>query len=169
MVERLIKCYLYSVSVLLSLTALAKLVSAAGSAKVLDTEDPIFHIRFRYVFVAVAGLELMVALACVLAKPLRERAGLVAWLAASFLFYRFGLYLVGYHRACGCLGNLTDALHLSPDAVDIAMKIVLGYFTVGSGLALLSLGRVGSAKLASREVMEGPSDLNLEGGLRSGR
>ena len=33
---------------------------------------------------------------------------------------------------CDVLGNLTDALHISPQTADTAMKIILGYLLVGS-------------------------------------
>jgi hypothetical protein len=49
-----------------------------------------------------------------------------------FLVYRLGLILVHYHKPCSCLGHLSDALHISPNAVNIAMKIVLEYLLLGS-------------------------------------
>jgi hypothetical protein len=61
---------------------------------------------------------------------------LLAWLATSFLFYRFGLLLTGYHKPCGCLGNITDALHISPKNVDVGMKVILFYLLFGSYASL---------------------------------
>src|ERR1022692_729687 len=35
-------------------------------------------------------------------------------------------------KLCACLGNLTDALHISPQTAETAMKIILGYLPLGS-------------------------------------
>jgi hypothetical protein len=39
------------------------------------------------------------------------------------------------------LGNLTDALHISPQTGDIAMKIILAYLLIGSYATLFWLWR----------------------------
>jgi hypothetical protein len=96
---------------MLLLTAVSKLVSAAGSARILQNPDPILSISFRNVFWIVGVIELVIAFVCFLCKRLGLQAGLVAWLATSFLIYRLGLLFVGYYKPCHCLGNLTDALH----------------------------------------------------------
>jgi hypothetical protein len=53
------------------------------------------------------------------------------------LVYRLGLWWMDWHRPCNCLGNLTDALHISPQAADNVMKVLLAYLLIGS-YALLS-------------------------------
>jgi hypothetical protein len=62
---------------------------------------------------------------------------LIGWLATSFVVYRLGLLWVGYHKPCGCLGSLTEALYLSPEAADASMKVVLAYLVVGSYATLI--------------------------------
>lgn len=57
---------------------------------------------------------------------------LVAWLATNFLVYRLGLWWMGWHKPCGCMGSLTSALHLSEQAADNIMKGVLAYLLLGS-------------------------------------
>jgi hypothetical protein len=37
-----------------------------------------------------------------------------------------------WHRPCGCMGSLTTALHLSDQAADNIMKVVLAYLLIGS-------------------------------------
>jgi hypothetical protein len=49
--------------------------------------------------------------------------------------------LVGYHKPCSCLGNLTDALHIPPPMADTAMKIILAYLLIGSYATLFWLWR----------------------------
>jgi len=46
--------------------------------------------------------------------------------------YRLGLWWMHWHRPCSCLGNLTDALHISPQVADNVMKVLLAYLLIGS-------------------------------------
>ena len=138
---KVFRSFIVSAGVLLLATAAAKLVSAGGNAHILQFPDPILVIPYRHVFWAVGGLELVIALICLFSNRTRLQAGLVAWLATSFVIYRLALYLSGYHGLCHCLGNLTDALRISPQAADTAMKIVLAYLLVGSYTTLFWLWR----------------------------
>jgi hypothetical protein len=124
--------YLHSAGLLLLITAIAKLISACGSAPILQNPDPILLISFRNVFCVVGGVELLVALMCFFIKNVGWRAGFVACLATSFLIYRLGLLWIGYHRPCSCLGNLTGAIHIPPQIADTVMKIILVYLLIGS-------------------------------------
>ena len=122
-----IRYFVGSVGTLLLITALAKIVSATGSARILHNSDPILGISFQRVFEIVGSLELIIAMICFFGKNLGIKAGVVAWLATSFLVYRFGLIWVGYTKPCSCMGNLTDALHISPQIADTTLKILLVY------------------------------------------
>ena len=131
MVPRLIPYFFRSASVLLIITGAAKIISGFGSAKILDQSDPVFGFSMRDLFWIVGIMEAGVALACAFCRSIGLRAALVAWLASSFVLYRLALIWVGYQKPCSCLGNLTDALHISPQAADIGLKVVLAYFLVG--------------------------------------
>jgi hypothetical protein len=48
---------------------------------------------------------------------------------------------MGWHRACNCLGNFTDAIHVSPQIADNVMKGVLAYLLIGSYATLFWLWR----------------------------
>jgi hypothetical protein len=124
--------FLHSAGVLLVATALAKLMSSFGSAPILLTSDPILVIPFRYVFWLVGGIEMSVAALCFWGRKPWVAAAFVAWLASAFVLYRLGLIAIGYARPCTCLGNLTDALHLSPAAANSIMVLILAYLFVGS-------------------------------------
>ena len=50
--------------------------------------------------------------------------------------YRFALWMLGYRGVCGCLGTLTEALHIPPRAADLFLKAVLVYILAGSYLGL---------------------------------
>lgn len=134
-----IRLFLWSAGLLFLATAVAKDLSASGSAPILQSSDPILGISFENVFWIVGGIETLVAFYCFFGERPILQLGLVAWLATNFLVYRIGLKWVGYHKPCSCLGNLTDALRISPETADTAMKIVLGYLLIGSYASLFWL------------------------------
>jgi hypothetical protein len=130
--DKLFYRFIVSAGILLLITAVAKFVSASGNVRILQFHDPIFGVSFRLVFLAVGLLELIVALICLFGGQMRLQAGLVASLATSFFIYRVALSLSAYHGPCHCLGDLTDALYISPQTADTAMKIILAYLLIGS-------------------------------------
>ncbi len=130
-----------SAGLMLLVAAMAKFISSEGSAHILQKPDPILTISFQHVFWIVGTIELSVSLTCLLSRQPRLQAGLLAWLATSFVAYRLGLVWVGWHKPCSCLGNLTDALHILPQTADTAMKIILAYLLIGSYATLFWLWR----------------------------
>jgi hypothetical protein len=129
---------IYVAGLLLLLTGVAKLISATGSAGILNWPDPLLGINYRYVFWTVGTLEVLVSLYVFLGEDIWTKAALVGSLATCFAIYRFGLLLIKYDRPCGCLGNLTDQLHIAPQVADIAMKVILGYLLL-AGWSVLFL------------------------------
>ena len=132
----------YSAGAILVVTGVAKIWSRFGSAKALALIDPITGFTFRQLMWAVATAEIVVTLACFFSRRQNLALGLVALLATDFLVYRVGLWWIGWHRPCNCLGSLTDALHISPQAADNIMKVVLAYLLIGSyGLLIRNFWR----------------------------
>jgi hypothetical protein len=127
-----VNIFIYSAGLILLITATAKFISSFGHGTILDVNDPLFGIKFRSLFRLVGCVEAVVAIICYFGKQKWLASALVAWLATSFVAYRIYLIEVGYHKPCTCLGNLTDALHISPNAADMIMKIILSYLLVGS-------------------------------------
>lgn len=148
--------FLYFAGVVLAVTASAKFISAAGSSRILDRPGPILQIPFRAVFMLSGFIECGIAVMCI--TPNRKtvvQAASVAWLATTFVFYRFGLFWVHYHRPCPCLGNLTDAIHIPPQTADTAMKLILAYLLIGSYGSMIWLWnekRKGVAKAKPKSV-----------------
>jgi hypothetical protein len=140
-IGKCIRVFVFSTGILLIITAAAKLVSAFGSSRILQNLDPIFGISFQHLFEVVGGLECFIALYCLFSRRIEVIVGLLAWLSTSFLIYRIGLEAVGYHRPCSCMGNLTDAIHVSARIADTTMKAVLAYLLVGSYAILFWLWR----------------------------
>lgn len=101
---------------LLVITALAKLYSASGSARVFQVQDQLLHIGYRRLMISVALLEIVMAVFLLKSRSNLRRCVAVLWLSGNFLFYHLGNYILGVHL-CPCLGRLTDSLktHLSRD------------------------------------------------------
>ena len=116
----------------MALTRLAKAVSAIGSARALDAADPVVGIPFRQLLLLVGLGELVIAFFCVFTGRRRVALAAVAWLATSFLVYRLGLWFIGWHHPCACMGSLAGMLHLSDQVADNIMKGVLAYLLIGS-------------------------------------
>ncbi len=134
----------------LALTGIAKVWSTFGSVRLLVVADPIAGIPFRWLLLAVGVVELVIAGLCFFSRNQRLATLLVAWLATNFLVYRLGLWWMGWHRPCGCMGSLTSALHLSEKAADNIMKVVLAYLLIGSYGLLLWQWRKGRAAAKAR-------------------
>ena len=133
--------FIYAASGILAITGAAKIWSAFGHVRLLDFEDPITGVPFRYLMGIVGLMELTIACVCLFSGRMRLSMVLVAWLTTSFLIYRLGLWWVGWESPCHCLGNLTDALHIPPKIADTAMKIVLAYLLISSYASLFWLWR----------------------------
>ena len=123
----------------LVLTGAAKIISAAGSARILKLSDPILGVPFYKLFLILGAAEIAIALLCLKGKNLILQSALVAWLSASFLFYRLGLLWVGFGSHCPCLGNLTDSLHIPPQTAEWAANLLLAYLLIGSYSSLFLL------------------------------
>jgi hypothetical protein len=129
--------FLQLAGVLMIATAFGKFASAAGTAKILHADDPVLNISFRTLFCVAGILETVVAAYCFFERDVEFRASLVAWLSTAFVGYHAGLQWIGNKKYCPCLGNLTDAIHLSPERSAMIAKAILGYLLVGSYSILL--------------------------------
>lgn len=136
-----IRPFCVSSGIIFFITGMAKLLSAYGKAKILNYTDPILGIQFGHLLFAAGIIELAVAAICLMSKSHFAQTAVTAWLASSLLTYRLGLFWIGWHRPCPCLGNLTDSLHIPPQTADTAMKIILAYLLLGSYGTLFWLWR----------------------------
>jgi hypothetical protein len=134
--------FLKSAGVVLAVTGLAKAFSAIGSARALDTPDPIVGLSFRQLLLSVGLIELLIAFFCLFTARRHFSLRAVAWISTNFLVYRLALWSIGWHRPCGCMGNLTDMLHVSPHTADNIMKGVLACLLISSYLLLLAQRRM---------------------------
>jgi hypothetical protein len=133
--------FLKSAGVLLLITALAKLVSAGGSAAILRNPDPIFVVSYRTELFVIGCIELIIAAVCLIGKRSEVKAALIAGLATSCVLYRICLLWVGATKYCKCLGNLVDNLHIDPRTADIGLKLILAYLLIGGYTCIYYLWR----------------------------
>src|SRR5437868_3941207 len=106
-------CFLTSCGIILTLTAAAKLVSAAGNAAILRDLDPLLRVQNRTLLYSVAVAESVVVIFITFGRGVLLKMVSVAWLSLCFLSYRIGDAIIGV-TTCPCLGNITDNLHLRP-------------------------------------------------------
>jgi hypothetical protein len=124
--------FILSAGVILGVTGIAKVWSALGSSKMLAEHDPILGLKFGTLMLVVGVAEIVIAAICFFTKRPTLALGLVAWMSTNFLVYRIGLWWMGWKKPCSCLGNLTDALHISPQTADNVIKVMLAYLILGS-------------------------------------
>lgn len=136
---RSVRLFLHSAGIILCITALAKFIESSGHEAILQVRDPLIGIRFQWLLCIVALLEIAVALVCFLGKRPALSSGITAWLATVFGAYRSGLAMVGWRKPCGCMGNLTDALHISSQTANTATIMLLSYLLIGSYATLFWL------------------------------
>jgi len=112
---------------ILLVTGSAKLVSVFGDAQLLDSHDGlIYFMNYRQLFIAVGIIEVLSAFYVFLGRNETVAFGLICGLAFCFLTYRLCLNLLKIGGQCRCLGNLSDALGLSPRVTSILLDFSLG-------------------------------------------
>ena len=121
-----------SAGAILAITGIAKIWSGLGNSKFLAVVDPIIGIKFGQLMLVVGVAEIVIASICFFNKRQTLTLGLVAWMSTTFVVYRIGLWWMDWKKPCSCLGNLTDALHISPQTADNIMKVLLAYLLIGS-------------------------------------
>ncbi len=124
--------FVLTAGVILAITGVAKIWTGFGNTKFLVVVDPIIGLKFGQLMLVVGMAEILVVLVCFFNKRQKLALGLVAWMSTNFVVYRLGLWWMNWKSPCGCLGNLTDALHISPQTADNIMKVLLAYLLVGS-------------------------------------
>jgi len=155
--ETLVCNFVRSAGILLVITAVAKLVSASGNVGVLQTPDPLLGLSYRSVFLIAGVVELLIGTSCLFGRNIELNVCLLSSLTAIFALYRVGLAILGHHKLCSCLGNITDALHISPKLAENIMKIIFCYLLFGSYCACFWILKRGRSKNPSTPFVEAAS------------
>lgn len=118
-------------AILLTLTALAKLYSSGGNARVLLVQDELLHLGYRPLMIGTAVVELGVAIFLLTNRSELKRSLVLLWLSANFAFYHLGNFLLGVHL-CPCLGRLTDRLPFPRGFAEIMLQVLVLYWCATS-------------------------------------
>jgi hypothetical protein len=130
--------FIFSVAVILFITATAKIVSATGTAEALSHPDPLIPLSNRQVFYMTGGIEIIISAFLLMKRDAQGiKLSLIAWLATTFLVYRAGLWWAGAPNLCDCLGNINAEVSISPQTIHYITLILLAWLLMGSGLLLI--------------------------------
>jgi hypothetical protein len=124
---------------ILLVAALARFLTANGSAHVLSTTDPVLGIPLRSALLLAGGLELLVALICLLARRVGFQIGSVIWLSANFVGYRLCLLYLHSPPQATAIGAVTDPLYLTRGIMGYVTTVMPYYLLVGSCAAAVWL------------------------------
>ena len=137
--------FLFSTVGILAITALAKLWSALGASKALIVTDPLFGVSYKHLLAGAAVAEIIVATICVFGRSRKLAVSSVAYLCTNFLLYRICLSWIGWKQPCGCMGSLTDALHIKAQTADhIALGLLLYMLAASCGVLFVEWWRTRS-------------------------
>lgn len=137
MKTRILKFFFVSTALALFLTAVAKLYSATGTAKILSISDPLFHLNNGTLMSGLGLLEAAVAVYLLLGRDQLMRAAVLLWLSSNFIMYRLAIDLLGV-KMCPCLGTLASNLPLSKAQVENSLAAFVLYWFLGSAFILWS-------------------------------
>ena len=125
--------YLAVAVAILCVTAFAKLVSAIGSAAILDRHDDVLRwLNMRQLMVLAALGELAVVAIVLTRKNPLEQFGAIAWISTLFVSYRFGLWWMKSQAPCTCLGTISGWVPIQPDTIDALITGSLAFLLIGS-------------------------------------
>jgi hypothetical protein len=116
---------------MLLLTAVVKLYSSGGTARVFQAKDQLLHLGYRPLMILAALVEVVAAVFLLRSRSDLRRCLLLLWLSGNFLFYHWGGYLLGF-QACPCLGHLTDRLPLPPGSAEVALQVLVLFWFLAS-------------------------------------
>lgn len=125
------RIFLRSCAFCLALASAAKLFSAAGSAKILDLDDPLLGVTNRNLMNIVGCCEFGGVVYLFISNSVVWRSGICLAFGINFSLYRIWSLFLGV-KVCPCLGTLTDQLHLRPEIVDGLLWLFLIYMMAGS-------------------------------------
>lgn len=132
--------YVSSVVVILLLTAVLKLASAFGVARILSTADPLLpFLSARMVSLLAAAVEFGAVAFILLSQTVAARLLMISWLFCLFVAYRAGLYVIGYRGYCSCLGRLMDFLPLRDQTLSVISLGLVSY--LGIAVVMMIYGR----------------------------
>jgi hypothetical protein len=136
-----------SVSILLCLTALAKIITIVQHRRFLDIPDGVFKpVTNQDTMALAATLEILTAVFMFVRRERLSAMVACSWLVGIFVVYRMLGKILYVQQRCPCLGGVLDWTGISPKVLDTIPVALLWYFGVGS-LTSLFLSSIASKDL----------------------
>lgn len=130
--------FLVTSGIILTVSSLAKLVSAGHSSPYGYYQNDVFDfLTNRQVFVVASAAELMVVFLVVSSVSQILKLCALAWISSCFALYRIGEYFLDSVRPCPCWGNIPFWLHLEKGTPLLFTTIIATYLLLGSYSILL--------------------------------
>jgi hypothetical protein len=119
---------------------LLKILSLLGSEKLLHVYDPVLHIPNWIVFGTVGVVELTTCWIIVSTEcHLLLKESLLGILGIGMLAYRILRVKGGIVAPCGCLGEFSEGLPLTPEAINMILLFLIGLWLVPGLLSSLEV------------------------------
>lgn len=130
--------FIASCGIILLITALAKIISAAGNAPILKEMDAVLEVENKDLLYGVAIAEIALVFYLYFGRDLKLKMVSIAWLSLGFFCYRVCSSLMGVYT-CPCLGKLTDNLPVRPSTVHLFLIGTDAYMLLFSCIFFLIL------------------------------
>ena len=112
------------IGIILITVGIIKLISAARDVPINHLPDPLLpFLTFRVMGIGAGVVELAIGVLLWIRRFASFHAKAVLWWGCVLSSYRLGLFLVGYHGACPCLGN---AAHWLPGVKVWVQPVLFG-------------------------------------------
>ena len=130
--------FLVSTAVMLFVVAGVIGCTVVRENRVLDLPDALLFVRGRVVFYLAGGITLALSAALLVMRNVQVRLGLTLWLAVVMAVYRFGMAFYGGADLFVCLGNLDSPVPFSPQVMNVALAVFIGWLLAGSAGLLIA-------------------------------
>lgn len=137
--------FLVTAGLILIAMAAAELMGNQGSVAVQPL-DPVSGLSSRYLFWALAGIEAVIGVACLVDPGRPANFGLTFWLASYVLIYRASLLFLGVRSMDSYVSTMSLNFEIPVSAMRCLISLGIVYIWCGSGL----LGYLRRDRAASR-------------------
>ncbi|WCJ61121.1 hypothetical protein NXS98_08365 [Fontisphaera persica] len=134
--NKIINGFLFSVAVLLLLTASLKLFGSSPDMREGMIPDPVVSfLNNRDVLALAVILEYVTAFYIIFGRNRRMKLAAVLSITLALVWYRIGLYIFGYTTTCYCFGTIAHAF-ASETPIRHILYAILAYLGIGSAAGL---------------------------------
>lgn len=138
LLDRVERAYFLTAVLILTVTAVAKLLSISATEPIWKSYDPIFGITYKPLFISFALIELALATGLLLRLPALYKHGALGFFAFAGFCYHGARAFAEVPAPCPCLGNLFRWLpSLDSHSTTIALTMLGTFGTMSLLLPIL--------------------------------